>query len=271
MYNSKIIIVLFILLFLNISVLHSQNSTTQTHTKDTFKTIYFQSSALFKCIIKFPQKYNPNKKYLLIVGLHGGNESPNKFATIWEEIGQPEFIYAVPQAPYAWLMNGEFGYEWSLWPTSDEKLIERAAVLTEHYIADLIKDITKQYHVSEVYLLGFSQGTIFTYRAGIKNHNLIDGLICLSGPGLLEKLWSPSSDTLQTNWLPEKYIKAGKHLRVFISNGEKDKFTPVELGIKSRDILKKYGYEVTFHTFDGGHTVDKNILKLILKWLNNKK
>ena len=265
---SKSITVLFILLLLNISILYSQNSTAQPNKKETSKTIYFQSSALFKCIMKFPPNYNPNNKYPLVVGLHGGNGSPAKFIDIWKGIEQPELIYAVPQAPYAWFMNAEFGYDWSLWPTGNEKFMEQAAVLTENYIADLLKDITKRYQVSEVYLLGFSQGAIFTFRAGIKNHHLIDGLICLSGPGLLEKLNPPFSDPLDADWLPEKYLKAGNQLRIFISNGEKDKFTPVELGIKSRDILNKYGYEVTFHTFDGGHTVDKNIIKLVLKWLN---
>jgi len=123
--------------------------------------------------------------------------------------------------------------------------------------------------VSTIYLLGHSQGSIFTYRAGIKKHTLLNGLICLSGPGILERIWNPFSDSLQVDWLPEKYLKDASHLRVFIANGEKDKITPVELGIKSRDILKSCGFKVSFHTFDGGHIVDKNILKLANNWLNN--
>jgi len=270
MNPSKIFFPFLIFFTINISVSYSQSSTSQANQKDSSKTIYFQSSALFQCKIKPPDNYNPKKIYPLIIGLHGGNGSPYQFIKIWDEIERTNFIFAVPQAPYAWLMKEKIGYEWSLWPTGDEELIETTALITEKYIADLIKDLKHKYRVSTVYLLGHSQGAIFTYRAGIKNHKLINGIICLSGPGLFEKIWSPFSDTLQTNWLPEKYLKPASHLRVFIANGEKDKFTPVKLGIKSRDILKSYGFDVTFYTFDGGHRVDKNMLKLVNKWLNNK-
>ena len=241
----------------------SENDSTQIETE----SIYFESKALFKYLVKLPNNYNPKKSSPLIVGLYGGNQTAKKFIKIWDEIKEPQFIYAVPQAPYAWFMNGKFGFDWSLWPTGNDELIERAAIISENYIIDLIKELTNKYNVSNVYLFGFSQGAIFAYRVGIKNHQYVDGLICLSGPGLLEKIWSPFSDTLQVNWLPEKYIKAGNDLRVFISNGDTDKFTPIELGIKSRDILKKYGYDVIFQDFNGGHEVNYEILDNVIEWI----
>ncbi len=268
MHPSNIMIIIFIIITINISFLQSQPSANQDTQRVYSSTIYFQSTSLFRCNIKLPDNYHQDKKYPLIIGLHGGNGSPDQFITIWDEIKHTEFIFAVPQAPYSFLMKENIGYEWSLWPTADTKTIEQAAVLSEEYIADLIKALKEQYHVSTIYLLGHSQGSIFAYRAGIKNYNLVDGIICLSGPGILEKIWSPFSDSLKADWLPEKYLQDANHLRVFIANGEKDKFTPVELGIKSRDILKRYGFEVTFHTFDGGHIVEKKILMLANNWLN---
>ncbi len=263
MRNLKIILFGVILFLLNIPSVHGQNPV-------TYDTTYFQSSALFKCLISFPDNYSPQDSYPLVIGLHSGGETPEQFITIWNGLNKTEFIYAVPQAPYSWLMGEAFGYEWSLWPTGNEDLMERAALIAEGYVADLIKDLTKRYNVSEVYLLGFSQGAILAYRAGIKNYRLIDGLICLSGPGLSGKLWSPFSDSLQVDWLPDKFIKEANSLRVFIANGDEDKYTPVEIGIKSRNILAGYGYDVKFYSFGGGHTINKEILKLVVEWINNK-
>ena len=41
--------------------------------------IYIENSSLFKCRIQLPKDYNPDKSYPLVLGLHGGGESPDEF------------------------------------------------------------------------------------------------------------------------------------------------------------------------------------------------
>ncbi|MFQ6087657.1 MAG: hypothetical protein ACE5K0_01985 [Candidatus Methanofastidiosia archaeon] len=230
--------------------------------------IYIDNSALFKCRILLPEIYNQQKSYLLVIGLHGGSGSLDRFITLWEDFGQPEFIYAVPQAPYSYLVGKEIGYDWALWPTGDEKLMEIATEVTEKYITKLVQDLGKRYNVDEVYLMGFSQGAIFTYITGIKNHHLFKGLICFSGPGLLAPLYSPFIGPLDTDWLSEKSIEAAKNLKVFIVHGKDDRDAKYELGIKSRDVLINYGYDVTFCDFEGGHIVPpKEVLEQVVEWM----
>ncbi len=106
--------------------------------------------------------------------------------------------------------------------------------------------LKKQYNIGDVYLFGFSQGAIFAYVAGIKIHNLYKGLIIHSGPGLLEPLISPFTGEKNDNWL-----------------GKDDKKVKYELGIKSKDILSNFGYDVTFRDFTGGHSVNHKMLESV--------
>ncbi len=261
----KSFIIVLIISVLSSSVYAQESEIDSTLNKDT-KSVYFESSALFKCSIRLPEKYNSQKKYILVIGLHGGGDSIEQFITIWDSLNT-DFIYAVPQAPYPWLIDKEIGYDWALWPTGNSKLIKRASNLIVDYISDLTMFLKTQYNISDVYLFGFSQGAIFAYIAGIKNHNLYKGLIIHSGPGLLEPLVSHFTDESEDNWLEEDYVKTAKNLRIFIAHGRNDKLAKYELGVKSNSVLSKYGYDVTFQDFNDGHSVNSKILESVIKWL----
>jgi len=42
---------------------------------------------------------------------------------------------------------------------------------------------------------------------------------------------------------------------------------PYKAGVKARDVLMSYGYDITFCDFEGNHTVPKEVLKQTLEWL----
>jgi len=86
MHRLNTMLLVFIIIAVNTSFLQSQTLKNQVTQKDHSSTIYFKSSSLFKCKIKLPDNYNKNKKYPLLIGLHGGNGSPEQFITIWDEI-----------------------------------------------------------------------------------------------------------------------------------------------------------------------------------------
>ena len=135
------------------------------------------------------------------------------------------------------------------------------------YIKDLAVSLKKKYNIGDVYLFGFSQGAVYTYIAGIKNYNDYKGLIIHSGPGLLEPLVSPFTGESDNNWLEEEYITSAKNLRIYIAHGKDDKRVKYELGIKSKEVLENYGYEVTFQDFEGGHSVNNKILESVTEWI----
>ncbi|NHZ87333.1 MAG: hypothetical protein GWP19_15930 [Planctomycetia bacterium] len=242
-------------------------SSQKLQAQEKSETFYFKSESLFKCNIKLPENFNPDKTHTLVIGLHGGGGTPESFINIWDDVKGVNFIYAAPQGPYSILFD-ELGNEWSLWSSPDLKVREQAGELIHDYIADLVRVIKKKYKIDDIYLSGLSQGAVFTYVAGLKNHQLYKGIIIFSGPGIFEPL---GPEQFAPNWLEEKYLEPAKKLRVFIAHGTKDKRVKYELGVKSKEILTRYGYDVTFHSFDGGHTIDPESLKRALEWINNDK
>jgi len=229
---------------------------------------YIKTPSLLKYLINFPEEHVLEKSCSLVVGLHGGGESPDDFFNIWEQIHNKRFIYAVPQAPFPLVVDTELKFDWAMWPSGDTELINRATEISENYIVDVVRDISKSYKIKEVYLMGFSQGAIFTYLVGIKQHHLFAGIISLSGPGLLAPLKNPFASSSDFNWLTEEEIQKAKKLRVFITHGKEDQNPEFGLGIRSRDILTKHGHDVTFRDFVGGHSIPPDpILREIADWI----
>ncbi len=265
--NKNILTAILILLLSSANnFVHGQETVLNTLKSDS---LYFQSTALFKCYIKLPENFNPDKTHTLVIGLHGGGGTPESFINIWDDVKGVNFIYAAPQGPYSILFD-KLGNEWSLWSSPDLKVREQASKLIPDYIADIAGVIKKKYKIDDIYLLGHSQGAVFTYIAGLKRYQLYKGILIFSGPGIFEPLGSNDAK-FATDWMKEKYLEPAKTLRVFITHAEKDPRVKYELGVKSYEILSSYGYDVTFYSFDGGHTIYSESLERALEWINNDK
>ncbi|MCD6326594.1 hypothetical protein J7M28_03425 [bacterium] len=221
-------------------------------------TFYISASAEFRYRIKFPEGYDESKSYPLLVGLHGYGSDPESFVGLYERFDNPQFIYAVPQAPYPYMRGNEQGYSWSAPVPDEDPASERSKLESEEYVAKLVKHLQSEYKVGDTYLLGFSQGCGMTYTIGIKNHELFKGLVCFGG-------W------FSEDWLVKKAgidLKKMNDLRIFIAHGSKDEMVKFEEGTKARDILKKLGYDVKFYEFDGAHAVPKEALLEVQKWMS---
>ena len=222
------------------------------------EAIYISASAEFRCRLKFPEGYDPEKTYPLLVGLHGYGSDPESFIGLWKRFDSPQFIYAVPQAPYPYLRGNEQGYSWTAQLPDENPAWERSRLESEEYVARLVKHLKNEYKVGDTYLLGFSQGCGMTYTIGIKNHELFKGLICFGG-------W------FSKDWLVKKAgidLNEMNDLRVFIAHGSKDQMVKIDKGLEAKEILEKHGYNVTFYEFDGAHQVPKEALLEAQKWMN---
>lgn len=228
-------------------------------------SLYFESPALFNCHVQFPANYNLEKSSPLVISLHGGGGSYETFRNIWRHFENPQFILATPQAPYKWLMGNKIGYDWSAWPSENLITMQTALKLTSIYIENLIQSLTANYNISEIYLMGFSQGSIITQIAGIYNHDLLEGIIILSGP----EINHPEKPKIV--WPLEKAVQSASHLRVFIAHGNSDEIIDIALAIKSRDQYKKIGYDVSLFQFEGGHEIKEIEMKAVEKWIIKEK
>jgi len=228
-------------------------------------SLYFESPALFNCYVQFPANYNLENSSPLVISLHGGGGSYKTFKNIWRHFENPQFILATPQAPYKWLMGNKIGYDWSAWPSENLITMQTALKLTSIYIENLIQSLTANYNISEIYLMGFSQGSIIAQIAGINNHDLLEGIIILSGP----EINHPEKPKIV--WPLDIAVQSASHLRVFIAHGNSDEIIDIALAIKSMDQYKKIGYDVSLFQFEGGHEIKEIEMKAVEKWINREK
>jgi len=215
---------------------------------------YFDAPAFMRCRVFLPDGYDPAQSYPLIVGLHGYGASPENFAKLWERFTKHNFIFAIPQAPYAQAEGTELGYSWQPPLPDDDPLSAVAREESEQYVCSVVAGLRAKYNVTDAYLLGFSQGCAFTYTTGIKHHELFNGLMCFGG-------W------LDDKWLTPEMIAAGKELRVFIGQGTKDRIVEPKSADLASALLKQNGYDVTLFTFDGEHRIPPEGTAAAEAWL----
>lgn len=219
------------------------------------------NQAIFKCEIQFPDTYSEENGLPLLIAIHGGGGSYETFKNIWEHFDNPQFILATPEAPYKWLLNEKIGYDWAAWPSEDTLYMKEAIMLSSDYIETIIKDLISRYKVKNIYLLGFSQGSIIAQTAGMNNHDLIEGIIILSGP----EFHHP--DKPEIIWPSEQSITNANHLSVFIAHGRGDTMVDFELAKKSEEQYTRFGYDVSLFEFNGGHEISKASLLELQKWI----
>ncbi len=225
------------------------------------ETRYFEVVKLEPCLLFFPDNFEADKEYPLIIGLHGNGGSAKGFSKLWSTLKKHNVIYAVPESPYSY--SSKYGlptnqYTWSI--VSDKKeLWEKADPPITKYISGIATALKSEYKISKTFILGFSQGAGFAYAAGIRYNLEIDGLICFGGRiASVDKYpWFLSKTELENN----------NNLMVYIAHGMNDMEISSSEGRKSYRTLKKLGYKAHFKLFEGGHEVPDEILDEAIKWL----
>lgn len=216
--------------------------------------VFFKEPVFLRGRVFLPTDYDPHTAYPLVVGLHGFGSGPDEYVKLWKRFETVDFIYVVPQAPYPFLSDIDaVGYSWGYW-TATSSLPPRSWKMSQDYVADVIEQMRSLYQVSDVYLLGFSQGAGMALSAGIANHNQVSGIIAFGS-------W------LEDQWLSPDQLAHGSNVRVFIAHGNKDGIVDFESGKAAYDKLSELGYDVTFHEFDGGHAVPEDVIHVVEQWM----
>lgn len=225
------------------------------------EVLHVKAEKLNRCLFRLPDGFDPEQKYPLVVGLHGRGGNAEGFIGLREHLNRCPFIFVAAEGAYR--MDKSTGsrtdqYSWDTL-SAEESLWKKADSLTVNSILQVVDTMSKRYDVGEVYLFGFSQGAGFAYLAGIKNPNIIDGIVCIGG-GL------PDTDK-PYSYLTKENIQAGNALRVFIGHSPQDQAVNLERGLRAKQRLELAGYDVTFRGYTGGHAVSPALLNEILRWI----
>jgi phospholipase/carboxylesterase len=162
-----------------------------------------------------------------------------------------------PNTPYAEDVDG--GYTWfkpspltqpdrSTFAASIDQLRRLVAAAIEAYQAD---------H-SQVYLMGFSQGTAMGYALSLAMPDQIAGVIALAG-------FMPKGAEIPRWSDPEKRgVPKNGYL---ILHGLRDERVPIEYARQARSALQALGAKIEYHEYPIGHKISPPGLRDIAAWL----
>lgn len=182
-----------------------------------------------------PSSYSPDRPATLILGLHGATQNGTSILRILRDAAEAHgHLLLVPKSRgITWdMIRDDFG--------EDETLIDQALDWCfDHCNID----------PARVVVAGFSDGATASLSLGLINGDLFRRVIAFS-PGFI--------------------IGDERHGKppVFISHGTRDEILPI--GRTSRllvPFLKKAGYTVSFHEFDGPHRAPPEMVQAAMDWL----
>lgn len=217
--------------------------------------LYVPATAVLPSYVKTPADFDPKKTYPLVVALHGYGGNATTFGVIWDRFADRQLILAIPETPYAMPGGTPLGYSWNPGLGDDQPEIDKiAAEGLAAYIAAVVMALRGQYSIGDVYLLGFSQGGALAYALGVAQPQSYKGIIIFGG-------------SYEAEMLTPEALAAGRDLRVFIAHGDDDRVVPPDYSRDAAELFEAAGYDVTYVTFAGGHTVDAETLKQAEKWM----
>jgi len=201
-----------------------------------------------KHLVYLPEK---PKDYLTVVALHGRGTDQHDLIPLVESLGFDMLVIA-PRAPrlfevgggYAWYDLGEVGIP-------DPNSFRESLKLLQNFL----KEIREGYPIdpARLVMLGFSQGAVMSYAAGLLDPTSTRGIVALRG-------YIPNQSNLTIQW------SELKDFPVFISHGSYDELIPLELAKESAELLRRAGANVTFREYTMGHQVTEETLRDLIMW-----
>jgi phospholipase/carboxylesterase len=146
---------------------------------------------------------------------------------------------ALPYGGYTWYDVGHAG---SPEPLTFRSSCEKLWQFTDDALAAYPVD------PAQVYLLGFSMGSVMSYALSLARPALIRGVVAQSG-------YVPEGTHLEFRW-----GETG-HMEYFISHGTEDDVIPVSFARRARELFAGSRAAVTYREYPGGHTITEECVR----------
>ena len=197
--------------------------------------------------IRLPKNYDPNKKYPLLVFLHGS--------------GQDE--QTILKSPRS---NGDFI---EIAPLARDIYYCYSSDYAQKDIIEAIDDVLMHFSVDENKMIigGFSMGGYGALRTFYEHPELYKGVAVFAGHPRLASEWL---DGEHPDFLKDKYLSSLSGMPVFIYHGTKDGALPVHLIEEMSLKLQSAGAEITKNIVEGrGHQYpDEETNVMYFDWLD---
>lgn len=186
-----------------------------------------------------PENYDPEKRWPLIIALHGGHGRGDDYLLTWLRIAKSRgCIVLAPKS---------FGQTWSI----------QQPGLDIRSILSMLDDVMEEYSIntSRILVSGLSDGGTFSYALGISCPKLFIGIAPIAGV-----------------LLPGLKFKEARELPIFIVHGAKDFIFPVSSARMSKTFLDGQEFASVTYTElpEWGHAYTYSINEeLVLPWFES--
>jgi phospholipase/carboxylesterase len=124
-----------------------------------------------------------------------------------------------------------------------------------YYESLIRREIDRGIKPDRIVIGGFSQGCALSLMTGVRFGERLGGIFGMSG--YLPLAPATESEQHQVN----------RQTPIFLAHGEQDSIVLPELAVAARDLLKKQGHEVSWHTYPIGHSICDAELDDLWIWL----
>lgn len=201
-------------------------------------------------------KLKLDKNPLLLL-LHGYGSNEQDLFSFEEAL--PDNCYVVSaRAPFD-LQYGSYAWYAINFDADENKFSDiQQAQESRDLIVTFIDELAANYpiDVTNVTLVGFSQGCILSYAVGVSYPSKINKIVAMSGY-FNDKI---ATSNFETNNF--------ENLKIFASHGSVDQVVPVTWARKAKPALSKLNIDIEYSEYPVGHTISQQNFYDAVNWLS---
>jgi phospholipase/carboxylesterase len=210
-------------------------------------------SSLFHRIL--PPEQTTAKRHPTLIVLHGRGANEEDLLELASSLSKHLLILSV-RAPYPFPYSG--GYTW--YEVGEVGTPEPVTFRTSYEkLRKFVDDVLTQYPVDphQIFLLGFSMGTVMGYALSLTQPHLVRGILANSG-------YIPEGTYLRFDW------DTLSSSEFFVAHGIHDPIIPVQLGRRARDLLREAGARLSYKEYPMGHEISMESHADMSAWLHQR-
>ncbi len=195
----------------------------------------------------------------MIILLHGlGSDEQDLFSLT--HFIPTNFTVVSARAPHS--HNGS-GYAWYAVDFSSGKPVGNTEQ-TEKSRQELlvfIQQMSDKYSIKKgnIILAGFSQGAIMSYSVAFSSPETVNKIACFGG-----RILEQTKSALESSTDPGS-------INCFIAHGTQDQMISVNDARDAKTVLTAHKVNLSYHEYNVGHTIDREMLADFIKWLDTIK
>jgi len=195
------------------------------------------------------------EKFPTLIMLHGRGANEHDLFGLAEYLDERLLVISA-RAPYPFQYGGGF-----TWYDILEVGRPEPKMFAESYkrLNQFFDDVKKNYPVDEsnIFLLGFSMGTMMSYSLALTRPDEIAGVIANSG-------YVPEETDLQFQW------NNLNGTSFFVAHGTHDPIIPVSMGRRARFLFEQSNADLMYKEYSMAHQISDESLRDMAQWLSSK-